>query len=324
MKEGFVIKSGKAGEVSPEELGKINRYCRRELTPGEVYTFSVILCDNEIDRDGERFTIGALKRLAALFVGKTGIFDHNPKGENQTARIFDTVVLSDSSRKTAAGEPYTYIKASAYMVRSPKTEELILEIDAGIKKEVSVGCSVAKITCSVCGADLRKEGCEHRKGELVGGKVCHAVLDQPTDAYEWSFVAVPAQRAAGVVKGFAAEKPRSTEVLLKSIQEAGKELLLSAAEQKELAGWMEQSRAEAELGKRYLSELREEIIRLSALTDRSAEHQMIRKITGGLDAESLRELRDAYRKRWNESEAPEPQLAKKRTGEETDNTEFMI
>ena len=262
MKEGFVIKSGKAGEVSPEELGKINRYCRRELTPGEVYTFSVILCDNEIDRDGERFTIGALKRLAALFVGKTGIFDHNPKGENQTARIFDTVVLTDSSRKTAAGEPYTYIKASAYMVRSPKTEELILEIDAGIKKEVSVGCSVAKITCSVCGADLRKEGCEHRKGELVGGKVCHAVLDQPTDAYEWSFVAVPAQRAAGVVKGFSTEKPRSTEVLLKSIQEAGRELLLTAAEQKGLAGWMEQSRAEAELGKRYLSELREEIIRL--------------------------------------------------------------
>ena len=36
MKEGFVVKSGKAGEISPEELGKINRYCRRELTPGEV------------------------------------------------------------------------------------------------------------------------------------------------------------------------------------------------------------------------------------------------------------------------------------------------
>ena len=52
MKEGFVVQSGKAGGISPEELGKINRYCRRELTPGEVYTFSVILCDNEIDRDG--------------------------------------------------------------------------------------------------------------------------------------------------------------------------------------------------------------------------------------------------------------------------------
>ncbi len=325
MKEGFVIKSGKAGEVSPEELGKINRYCRRELAPGEVYTFSVILCDNEIDRDGERFTIGALNRLAALFVGKTGIFDHNPKGENQMARIYDAAVLIDPARKTIAGEPYTYLKAAAYMVRSPKTEELILEIDAGIKKEVSVGCSVAKVTCSVCGADLRKEGCVHRKGELIDGKPCHAVLDQPTDAYEWSFVAVPAQRAAGVVKGFSAEKPRDTALLLKSIQEGRRELTLTAAEQKSLAGWMEQQRADAALGEEYRSELRGELLRLSALTDGEAEHQVIRKLAQCLEPGQLRELRDSYRKRWNEAAAPEPQLCKAERGKEAShNTEFMI
>lgn len=324
MKEGFVIKSGKAGEVSPEALEKINRYCRRELTPGEVYTFSVILCDNEIDRDGERFTVGALKRLAALFVGKTGIFDHNPKGENQTARIYDTAVLTDSSRKTEEGESYTYVRAEAYMVRSPKTEELILEIDAGIKKEVSVGCSVGKVTCSVCGADLRKEGCAHRKGDLIGGKVCHVILDQPTDAYEWSFVAVPAQRAAGVVKGFTAEKPRNPELLLKSIREADHELLLTVSEQKGLLDWIEQSRGEVSLGKQYLAELRTELIRLSALTDRSAEHGIIQKMAANLGAEELKELRDAYRKRWNESAMPEPQLGQNKTKEETRNTEFMI
>ena len=42
----------------------------------EVYTFSVRLCDNEIDRDGERFDEQTLRELAALFIGKSGIFDH--------------------------------------------------------------------------------------------------------------------------------------------------------------------------------------------------------------------------------------------------------
>lgn len=325
MKEGFVIKANKAGEVSPEELEKINRYCRRELTPGEIYTFSVVLCDNEIDRDGERFTVGALKRLASLFVGKTGIFDHNPKGENQTARIYDTAVLTDSSKKTETGEPYTYVKAAAYMVRSPKTEGLILEIDAGIKKEVSVGCSVAKATCSICGADLRREGCEHRKGEMIGGKVCHTILDQPTDAYEWSFVAVPAQRAAGVVKGFHEEKPREPELLLKSIQEANRELVLTVSEQKSLKQWMEENKSGFALGKQYLQEMQADIIRLGALMNSEAEQRIVKSMTSRMNPDELRDLRDAYRKRWNETSSPEPQLCKSRTADEAkNNLEFMI
>ena len=45
-------------------LEKINRFTRRELGEDEVYTFSVILCDNDIDRDLERFSDEALVTLA--------------------------------------------------------------------------------------------------------------------------------------------------------------------------------------------------------------------------------------------------------------------
>ena len=324
MKEGFVIKTGTSAEIIPEQLGKINRYSRRELSPGELYTFSVILCDNEIDRDGERFTVSALNRLAALFVGKTGILDHNPKGENQTARIFDAELVTDPTKKTTVGEPYTCVKASAYMIRSPKTEELILEIDAGIKKEVSVGCSVAKVTCSVCGADLRKRGCSHRKGEIVDGKVCHAVLDCPTDAYEWSFVAVPSQRAAGVVKGFSSETPRSPELLLKAFSEARSSLVLSAIEQKELVSFLEERNGEASFGKAYREDLLAEVIRLSALTDRDAEHLTVCEVAKALSVERLLSWRDAYRARWNEGSPLPPQLFRRAGEEEHNNTDFMI
>ena len=44
-------------------LEKINRFTRRKLTEDEVYVFSVILCDNDIDRDCERFSDNALEAL---------------------------------------------------------------------------------------------------------------------------------------------------------------------------------------------------------------------------------------------------------------------
>lgn len=188
-----------------EKLDKLNTFTRSELKSDDVYIFSVILCDNEIDRDNERFSVKALDLLAKMFVGKTGIFDHNPKGENQTARIFDTKIEKNLNRKTSSGEPYTYIKAEAYMVRTAKNADLIKEIDAGIKKEVSVSCSVSKQICSICGTDTKVKACSHKKGRIYSGKKCHIILEKPLDAYEWSFVAVPAQINAGVTKHFSGD-----------------------------------------------------------------------------------------------------------------------
>ena len=84
------------------------------------------------------------------------------------------------------------------MVRTESNQDLIAEIEGGIKREVSVGCSVARMVCSICGEEGGR--CGHRKGEAYDGKLCFFSLDEPLDAYEWSFVAVPAQPAAGVVK----------------------------------------------------------------------------------------------------------------------------
>lgn len=46
------------------ELGLINAMSRKKLTEEEVYTFAVRLCDNEVDRDGERFPAETLEELA--------------------------------------------------------------------------------------------------------------------------------------------------------------------------------------------------------------------------------------------------------------------
>lgn len=207
-----------------KQLEKINKFTRRELSADEVYVFSVILCDNDIDRDSERFSDEALCELQKLFIGKTGIFDHDPKTSNQSARIFDTELVEDGSRTTKNGEPYKYLKASVYMVRTDENRTLIAEIDGGIKKEVSISCTASQKSCSICGCDKSKTSCAHVKGKMYNGRLCHTVLGGITDAYEWSFVAVPAQVNAGVTKRFSTDGNVTAEALYSDIKAADEEL----------------------------------------------------------------------------------------------------
>ncbi len=182
-------------------LEQLNRFTRRKHTAQEVYMFDVILCDNEVDRDGECFTKQALETLCRRFEGVTGIFDHDPKGSRQTARIFATELVEDPARRTAYGAAYTYLKACAYMIRTDSNQDLIREIDGGIKKEVSVSCAAKTSRCSVCGST---GACTHEKGKVYGGRLCYRELEDISDVYEWSFVAVPAQVHAGVTKQYGA------------------------------------------------------------------------------------------------------------------------
>lgn len=183
-----------------EDMALINRLALEELTPDQVFTFSVRLCDNQIDRDGERFPRETLEELARLFVGKPGIFDHNWSAKGQSARIYRTEVVEEPGQETAAGDGACYLRGWAYMLRTESNRDLIAEIEGGIKKEVSVGCAIGQAACSICGKDLG--ACGHRKGQIYEGKRCWGELLHATDAYEWSFVAVPAQPAAGVTKSY--------------------------------------------------------------------------------------------------------------------------
>ena len=44
------------GTPTQAELEQIRRYTRRDFAPEELYVFPAVLCDNQIDRDGERFS----------------------------------------------------------------------------------------------------------------------------------------------------------------------------------------------------------------------------------------------------------------------------
>ena len=196
-------------------LEQLNTFTRRKHTLDEVYLFDLILCDNEIDRDGDCFSDAALAELQKRFVGVTGIFDHNPTSANQTARIFRTELRTVPDRFTKNGKPYRCLAANAYMVRTDSNADLIREIDAGIKKEVSISCAAGARICSVCGANHLRKPCRHIKGRNYGGTPCYTTLDEISDVYEWSFVAVPAQRHAGVTKTLGGTACDAETVLLR-------------------------------------------------------------------------------------------------------------
>ena len=195
--------------VTREELAIINQFTKRALKEDEVYTFAVRLCDNEMDRDGERFPRTTLEEL---FVGKSGIFDHEWTAKGQAARIYRTEIVEEEG-VCSQGEGRCYLKGYAYMLRGGENDALIAQIEGGIKKEVSVGCSVERCVCSICGEDINT--CAHKKGEVYGGKVCCAELVNAQDAYEWSFVAVPAQPRAGVLKRCGGEDAGTLKTLVK-------------------------------------------------------------------------------------------------------------
>lgn len=207
MKYGLITKSLETDKQKIQaDMALINQYTRKELNPEDVYVFSVAMCNNEIDRDIEKFTIETLKQLAVLFKGKTMIFDHNPSASNQVARIFDTYIEENPTQKTSDGETYATLVGKIYMLNNNSNKELIDSIDAGILKEVSVSCSASELNCSICGTNQRKKSCNHYKGKEYNGKMCFYSLEKAEDAYELSLVAIPAQKDAGITKMLNNEK----------------------------------------------------------------------------------------------------------------------
>lgn len=310
-------------EPSAQELELINSYTRRKLSAEEVYVFSVVLCDNDIDRDGERFTVEALFELEKLFVGKTGIFDHNPSAKNQTARIFSCQVESVPGQKTATGDEYFRLKARAYLPKSSGNREIITAIESGIVKEVSVGCAVEEILCSICGE--KSNECPHIKGEVYGSKICCAELSKPYDAYEWSFVAVPAQRLAGVTKSM---KPEERKIDMEGIFKKLKldsEVKLSSQECKKLWDYIDTLKQSAKDGVYYRDSLTAEVLSLSASVQPEISRETMESVAKSMTVAQLNEFKTAFEKKKTEAIMPCPQLYNSKQDENTvSNGQFRI
>lgn len=318
MTQGIIRKS----VATNEDLAKIQQFSRRELLPEEIYVFNVDLCNNDIDRDFEKFSVETLEQMAKLFVGKTGIFDHSMKSSDQTARIFDAFVEKINGKKTADGEDFYSLRAKAYMLNNEQNRSLIDSIEAGIKKEVSVSCSVDKAYCSICSTDRKRAACEHRKGRMYGDRLCFNILTDATDAYEFSFVAVPAQREAGVTKSFSVKEEAEMQDIVKMISQ-GDELTLSKSQTNELYSYIEGLKQEAELGEAYKKKLIKQVVELFKSAFPKMDEALFVSVVSVMTSKELLGFCDGMKKSLNESKI-KPQLAVKAETKMNDYSDFKI
>jgi hypothetical protein len=106
-------------------------------------------------------------------------------------------------------------------------------------------------------------------------------LKEPVDAYEFSFVAVPAQREAGVMKAM----PGKTPALKALAEEFG-----AQAEYRALY-------KQAQLGALYEKQLRDDVVRLCLSLDLGATEPVLRGIMDKAGSEELQLLKQALEKR---------------------------
>lgn len=296
------MKTGKVSKefdltVSESELELINQYTRKPLLAEQVYTFCVVLCDNDIDRDFERFTVESLFELEKLFVGKTGIFDHQASASNQTARIYKCFVQAVEGRKTATGDDYFRLVCKAYMPISDKNKEIIAKIDSGIIKEVSVGCAVKHTLCSICSNDIYSLNCHHTKGQTYNDALCFGELTDVYDAYEFSFVAVPAQKNAGIIKAFSNTKRETTNMkeILSAIKKC-KEFSLQANECQALCEYITELEKQALDGKIFREQLEDDVCKSMCVSHSTLETDMIKSIVKKMSVKELKSMLESYSK----------------------------
>ncbi len=280
------------------QLEAINAQAKGKLTAEQVYVFSLRLCDDQLDRDLEKFDTAALPALAKLFIGKTGIVDHRWSSENQVARIFAAEVVQEQG--------VSYIKAWAYIRRGGQADEVIADIEAGIKKEVSVGCAMGRAVCSVCGREYGS--CGHQKGEHYDGALCFVILQEPLDAYEFSFVAVPAQREAGVIKG------------LGGCKKCLKELAEEFGAQAEYRALYQLS----ELGRQYQKQLQGDVVRLCLQLELGLEEPLLRSVAEKTAPGELQALQKALSEKLQQKLPMQTQLPSAAKGIEPFESGFLI
>ena len=287
-----------SGVPTAAQLQAINAQAKAKLTQEQVYVFSVRLCDDQVDRDHERFDKTALTELAKLFIGKTGIVDHKWSSDNQVARVFATEVVQEGD--------VSYLKAWAYIRRGGYADEVIADIEAGIKKEVSIGCSMGRAVCSICGGDHGT--CGHCKGEYYDGVQCVAILRDAVDAYEFSFVAVPAQRSAGVLKGLGGRRACLKELA----DEFG-------AQEEYRALWKQ-----AQLGRQYEKQLQDEVVRLCLSLELGVAEPVLRSVMEKAGAEELVKMKEALDERMRQCMPVIMQLPGMEAKRETIESGFLI
>lgn len=211
------------------EFEKLKKYLKGESIDKreEFYIYPMIVVDSKTDRHNERFSIKALEDIVEKLPGTVVLSDHDWDNVSKSVgRVYEAKLYKSNDSHVVVGYCYTTLA------------EVKSRIGDGTLKSVSIGF----------------EGVSKQDNEGVG------VYEEVTDVYEVSFVNVPAQKGAGLIKT-ANKKERGENMEIKKLQEENKKLKqkVEELETKAKTEKVEQIIAEVKAGKTFHNEKAEGI-----------------------------------------------------------------
>ena len=175
-----------------EQLSRINKFTRREVTCDEVVAFSTLSMNDIPDRDDDVFTTETVQEFAALegplsSVGKSYMVDHEYKTANAHGRIFGV-----GTQKVGKN---LFLTNEVYVPNTPQFAGFIEKIDFGINWAVSVGVMLGASECSLsfCKEPFGSLGWWCNNGHDKG---LHYVKDAEEDSWGFPVTSDPAAKGA--------------------------------------------------------------------------------------------------------------------------------
>lgn len=198
-------------DLSQDDLALINRLAPTRLRADQVYARSMYLCSNQLcETDGCRFTRQALGQIATRIVGQSVLYGHN-RATLPLARFFRAEVVERG--RDGDSRPLYFVRAWFYWLREVGgAKDLLLNIDGGVYREVSLAWKYQHWRCSICGVENGR--CEHRPGRRYDERLCHRVIDEIGDVLEGSLVYKGADRDALLSGMRDAREPEGEPIVL--------------------------------------------------------------------------------------------------------------
>jgi len=196
MKETKCAPPGRVKNVesSGPIMAAVNQYTLAPLKADEVYVHEAIVANSLVDRDHERFPKVVLQAFAATLPGKSLLVGHAHEGA-PIGKWFAASVREVAGHSDLVGQ--------FYLVKSPQSEALHVQILGGVLHYVSIGFNAAGPECSICEQHIRGINCPHTAGKRYDNEIAIGEWDIPAECYEASIVYLGSQHGAVITNGYA-------------------------------------------------------------------------------------------------------------------------
>lgn len=174
-----------------EQLEKINKFSRVELTEDDVYVFSNMMIDNAVTSYHTIVHENLLRKFSADVKKGVGLLLSHDSSRLPVGRSFEATLVEDWDEET--GETLKSLYGDFYIALGRNTEsgmttdDIANGIDSGTIFATSIGFSAKTMKCSICENDIRSWDCCHWPGKEyivenengVGEtKTCYAIVGE--------------------------------------------------------------------------------------------------------------------------------------------------